>query len=169
VQPLTPEEQRRRQKGADGCGGRDGQAVQPGATAARSFCVLAEVPLVDAQAARLTLVLDRQSVIGGELLGEHAVRYGSDPLVVVEVALPAPGQALDGVGVQSVRLDQAARGVARRQHRPERALLTPDRQLDVLLGANGLRHLLAELRVVLIEDVLRAGVIPDRGRELARD
>ena len=71
MQPLTPEKQRRRQRGADGCGGRDGQAVEPGAIAARSLCAASEIPLVDAQAARPTLVVDWQGVVGGEFLGEH--------------------------------------------------------------------------------------------------
>src|SRR5207302_11001062 len=99
--------------------------------------------IVDAQAARAALVLDGQWVVGAEFFGQHSVRDRADAFVVVEIALAAASEALDGVGVEPVGLDEATRGIARGEHGHQGALLLADGELDVLLGADRLGDLLA--------------------------
>src|SRR3954471_1573422 len=126
-------------------------------------------PLVEPEATSRPLILGRQGIVGDESRRQRPVNDGSDPLVVVEIALTASGKALDRVGMESVRLDELARRVPRREHRHQRSLLPADGELDVLLGADRVRELLAQVGVVLAEDVFRPGVVPDGGREPLRD
>src|SRR3954471_3402258 len=94
-----------------------GDGLQAAVAARSSLLPTDEETFVDPQTARAPLVLDRERVVCGEILGKHPVRDGPDPLVVVEVALPAAGEALDGVRMQPVLLDETARRIAGRQHR----------------------------------------------------
>ena len=83
------------------------------------------------------------------------------------LTLPAAGEVLDAVRVELVRLDEPRGRLPRRERGEERARLDADGLHDLLVRPDALRDHLAESRVVLVQHVLDARVVPDRVRELA--
>src|SRR5712664_739528 len=89
---------------------------------------------IEAQAAGLALLFPLQGEVRREW-GQHSVADGTNALVIEEVTLAAPGEALDGVRMQLVRLDELRRDVSSRQRREERSTLHANRFLDHLVRA----------------------------------
>src|SRR6266849_4283056 len=89
---------------------------------------------IEAQAAGLTLLFSLQWKFRREW-GQHSVADRTDALVIEEVTLAAPGEALDGVRMQLVRLDELGGDISGRQRCEERSSLHANRFLDHLVRA----------------------------------
>src|SRR5690606_15685505 len=99
-------------------------------------------------------------------LRNHAVANWPNAFVVDDVALPKCAEVLNGVRVQPEGIHELCRSVAGHERREQRAFLGAHSALEDHLGSDRFGELLAEGRVVLVEDMLRARVVPHGPREL---